>query len=124
MMESMKQYNLISTKNIVHTGIAELDKEIVGLYIGERTIIFGKDEEGISAFMERLKKDCMVCTDLTSRTIRTVYVCDCEQRHELSLPLADIAENVLQIFERDGKHIAYVWKNRMNGKEGFECEIV
>lgn len=120
----MKQYNLISTKDIVHTGIAGLDKEIVGLYIGERTILFGKDKEGISAFMERLKNDCMVSSRLPCRTIRTVYVCDCEQRHELPHPLVDIAENVLQIFERDGKHIVYVWKNRMNGKEGFECEIV
>ena len=74
--------------------------------------------------MERLKNDCMVISRLPCRTNRTIYVYDCEHKAELPHPHTDIVENVLQIFERDGKHIAYVWKNRMNGKEGFECEIV
>lgn len=121
----MKQYNLISTKNIVHTGIAGLDKEIVGLYIGERTILFGKDKEGVKRFIEKLNLDCVVRADnnVTCRTNRAIYVYDCEHKAELPHPHTDIVENVLQIVERDGRHYVRVCKNRMNGVHDFECEI-
>jgi len=121
----MKQYNLISTKNIVHTGIVGLDKEIVGLYIGERTILFGKDREGVRRFMGKLSLGCVVRTDnnVTCRTSRTIYVYDCEQKKELPPSVVDAVENVFFLFEKNGRHYVRVCKNRMNGVFDFECEI-
>ncbi len=119
----MKQYNLLSTKNIVHTGIAGLDKEIVGLYVGEKTILFGKDEKGVRKFMGKLENGCMVSTKLASQTNRAIYVYDCGEREELPHPQIDIVENIFQIVERDERHFISVCKNRMNGVFDFECEI-
>ena len=123
--KSMKQYNLISTQNIVPTGIAELDERIVGMYIGETTIIFGNDKEGVRRFFDKMEIGCKITSDpnLESRMKRKICVCDCEHRDELPHPEMEIAENVLQIVEREGRHYVRVWKNRMNGVHDFECEI-
>ena len=121
----MKQYNLISTKNIVQTGIVELDKEIGGLYIGEKTILFGTDETGVNLFIEKLKNECRITSDsmLESRNRRSVYIYECKRRNELPGVEADTAENIFEIFENDGRHYVRVCKNRMNGVFDFECEI-
>lgn len=127
----MRKINVVSTKPIVKTGIAELDKEIGGLFIGERSIIFGAAKEGVELFITLVKKDCNISPDPCSgfpsgvecRTGRTIFVAECTERKDLPSKICDIAENIFQIRERNGKHYVYVWKNRMKGIYDFECEI-
>ena len=120
----MEKYNIVSTKNVVKTGISRLDKEIDGLFIGDSTIVFGADTIGIEMFLNRIREDSIISTDIDCRHCCTLKVFECLEKADLPIIECDVATNIFQITARGGKHFVYVWKNRMKGICDFECELI
>ncbi len=128
--QDRKDYGVYNIGQYARTGIAELDDKIVGLYYGEKVVIFGDDEEGVNLFLDIMKKSnriieidcaCMKVSELGNMRKITVYKCD--QKEQVNANVIDTAENVFKIYERDGRHFLSVLKNRMQGVFDFECEI-